>query len=178
MTATPYRRLLGIALLFSLSSCDSGPSKEEQAKAAAEAAEAEAEKKRIEERRLKREAEERAEAEAEQKKKDAIAALAVLPEKLPKKLDKACAAMVEAQNKFMERAYADEPETLEKWKANPSAQQMIAATCKKSGSVQAAACQAHALENAPPEFAKSFPELLAACNEKYGANKAGSVPPS
>lgn len=170
--------LVALALGVSLGACDDSAKKEAAAREAAAKAEAEEQARALEERRKKREAEEKAAAEAEKKHQEQIAALAVLPEKFPKKLDKACDMMVEAQNEFMNRAYADEPEKLEKWKANPAAQQMIAATCKKGGSVEAAACQAHALEKAPVDFAKSFPELLAACNEKFGAAKGGGVPPA
>lgn len=169
--------LLSVALGLSLAACDdSAAQKAAQEKAAAAEAEKAEEEKRIEERKAKREAEEKAELEAAAKKQEQIAALAVLPDKYPKKLDKVCAEVGKAQNAFMDRVYADDPETLEKWKATPSAQEMIVATCKKGGSVEAAACQINALNQASADFKKSFPELLSACNEKFGPSVAATPP--
>lgn len=168
---------LPVALAFGLVACDDSAAKQKEADEQAAKAKAEEEERAAaEERKKKREAQDQAEAEAEAQRKAQIDALAVLPEKFPKKLDKVCADVGKAQNDFMDRVYADQPETLEKWKANPSAQQMIIAQCKKTGSVESAACQVNALNNAPQEFSKSFPELLSACNEKFGPAAAAAPP--
>lgn len=170
-------------LLFSaacglvLTACDDSAQKEAEAKAVAEAKAAEeAQQKKADELRLKREAADKLEAEAEAVRQAQIDALAVLPAKFPKKLDKVCQEVGVAQNAFMDRVYADEPETLEKWKANPSATQMIVATCTKGGSVEAAACQINALNEAPADFKKTFPELLSACNQKFAVGGAATPP--
>lgn len=95
--------------------------------------------------------------------------MTVLPDKLPKRLDKACKGVGEALDGLMKRHYADEPDTLEKWKMASRMQlPVIAQSCEKSRSLEVAACQKTALEQAPVEFKKTFSDLLAACTRKYG----------
>lgn len=169
------------SLLFIPVACDSGgdaPSAE--AKAAEAKAQEEAElQKRLEERRKKREAEQKAKEEEEAKKEAALDALAVLPEgvKMPKKLDKACAAVGEAQMAFFERMY--EGETLEKLKSSAgTAIPMTVGTCKKSGAIEVAVCQKHALETAPPDMKQALSLILRKCIDKFGKNPgSGAVPP-
>lgn len=174
-----HSKITCLAILSSclvVAGCDSGANNQDPAAAAAEAkAKEDAElQKRIAARRAEREAKEKAKQEEEQKKQEAIAAVAVLPEKLPKKLDQACEGVWEAQQGFMERLYGDNPETVEKWKAAAGTQKpMTITTCKKAGSIEAAACQIHALENAPPELKKELPAILRYCIDKF----AGGPPP-
>jgi len=169
-------RLCTLVLVPSLAACGGPTSKEptDTKKAAAEAAaKADAKKKEdeaIARRRAEREAKEAAAEKAAAEKKAKIDALAVLPKKLPKKLKKACEAVVEANDAFMKKHYADDPKTLERWNMAKGTQLgMTRQQCIKEGSIEVAACQAHALQNAPAELKKDFAQLLLACKEKFGA---------
>ena len=135
--------------------------------------------KRIEERKQKRLAEQKAAEEAEERKQAAMQAVAIVPEPLPKSLGKACDAVGEAYDAFMQRMYADEPDTLHKWNdAKDTQLPMTTATCIKGASLQAAACQKHALDQASEELKGAQTELLRLCIDKFGrANKGGAVPP-
>lgn len=162
----------------SASACDSGDSSKPAPDATKNNEDAELEK-RVAERREKRLAEQKAAEEAEAKKKAALDAVCVLPKNMPKKLADACKAVGEAQDAFMKRMYADDPGTLEKWSSAKNTQlPMTITTCTKTGSIEAAACQANALTQAPPELAKELPELLRTCIDKFGKGAAGgTVPP-
>lgn len=162
--------------------CDSAPSKSD---AAAEAAKAEKEKeeaesaKRTEEFRKKREADEQKKKEAEEAKLAAFDAVCVVPEgaKKPKKLTQACQAVVDAHDGFMNRLYAGDTETLEKWNSAKGTQvPFTLATCNKTGSLEAAMCQKHALDNAPAELKEDAPELLRRCIDKYAGGRAAKGP--
>ena len=167
-------RTLTLALVTSfllplVPACDNS---EEEAKKAAEA-KAAADKKKAEEEKLAarkkaREDKKKAEKEAEEKKKAEIDALCVLPEKLPKKLDKACEEAGVAYDKFMERVYGDNKEVMEKWQQGKKMQmQMMQGTCMKTGSIEAAACQTNALNTAPPEMKKAVSDFAIRCGEKF-----------
>jgi hypothetical protein len=170
-----------LALLISASAaCDSGGEDKSAANAAAEAkAKEDAElEKRLAERKKKREAEQKAKEEEAAKKEAALDALAIVPEgaDMPKKLDKACAAVGEAQMAFFERHY--EGESLEKLKSSAgTAIPMTVTTCKKSGSIEAAVCQKHALDTAPTEMKQELSMLLRKCIDKFGKQPAGGVAP-
>lgn len=170
--------LLSALLCSSLVACDSGESKPKADPAAEAKAKEEADKKaRIEERRKKREADAKAKEEEEAKRKAAIDAVLVLPEKMPKKLDKACKAVAEAQDGFMNRLY--EGETVEKWNNAKGTQlPMTIAQCTKQASLEVAACQQNALTIAPPELKKELPELLRGCIDKFGKKAEGDTPPA
>ena len=117
-------------------------------------------------RRAKREADEKAAKEAEAARIAAVEALAVLPEKLPKDIKKACDAVADAQLKFFEKMF--EGAELEKLKAAQGTQRPMAiASCTKSGSIQAAACQANALNAATDKsLGKSISDIMRVCLEK------------
>ncbi len=169
--------IFSVTLCFSLGACDSGNSAPKPNPAAdAKAKEADEKKKRVEAKRLEREAKAKAEKEEAAKHQAAIDALLVLPEKMPKKLDKACKAASEAQDAFMLRHY--DGDAVEKWNAAKSSQlQMAVATCTKLGSIESAACQANALATAPTELKKALPDILRGCMEKFGKPAAGGPPP-
>lgn len=174
------------ALLASIAAlapgCDSSPSASNAAaeKAKADEAKEDAEAaKRTEEFRKKREGEEAKKKEEEEAKAAALAAVCVVPEvgKKPKKLSKACEDVVAAHDGFMNRHYADDPETLEKWNAAKGTQvPFTLATCNKTGSIDAALCQKHALETAPAELKKDAPEILRTCIDKFAAGRTAKAP--
>jgi hypothetical protein len=170
--------LLTAILCSSLAACDGGDAKPKADPAAEAKAKEEADKKaRIEERRKKREAEAKAKEEEAKKHQEAIDAVLLLPEKMPKKLDKACKAVGDAQDAFMNRLY--EGETVTKWNNAKGTQlPMTIAQCTKHASLEVAACQANALTIAPPELKKALPDLLRGCIEKFGKKPEGDTPPA
>ncbi len=157
-----------------LLACDDGG----KAKAAVEQKEnaAEEEKKAaIAARRKKREDAQKAEEEAAAKVTEEISKLCVLPEKMPKKLGKACDAVATAQDGFMKRHF-NTPELLKKWEAGKAMQlKMATDSCMSMASLEVAGCQANALEHAPVELKKKLPDLLRTCLEKFGP-KGGKAP--
>ncbi len=164
---TSLLSLLLLAFAVSAPACDNS---EADAKAAEEAKKKADEKKAeddaLAKRKADREAKAKAKKDAEEAQQKAIDELCVLPEKLPKKLDKACEAAFEAQDGFMQRHY--EGEALAKWNGAKSGQkQSSVAMCQKAGSIEAAACQTEALNNAPEELKKQLPDLLRTCMEKF-----------
>ena len=173
----PVVRPLAHAICFSLCfalvgpGCDSASGgKDAAAEAAAKKEKEEEEKqKRIDERRKKREAEEAEKKKAEEEKQAKLDAICVLPETLPKKVDKACEEVATAQDGFMQRLYADKPETIEKWNNAKGTQIPLTVTqCKKAGSLEVAACQKHALESATVELKKEIPGIFRTCIDKFG----------
>ncbi len=167
---------LASLLVFSLSACGGGgpPKPSAKEKAAAAAAKAEAETKAaIAKRTEARLAKKKAEEEAAAKKMEAIAALAKLPEKLPKNLKKACDGVEKASNAFMTRHF----EGLDQQKISMQTQ-MMKKRCLSGGSVEVAACQSVAMDGASEEFKKDLPELIKACMKKFGAEgeKEGEAP--
>lgn len=122
-------------------------------------------------RRADREAKEQAVKDAEAKKQQQIKDLAALPEKLPKKLDKACDEVAAAQDAFMQKWF---PDQASQWASGKSTQlDLTRKTCVGGGSIEVAACQAKALADAPEELRKEIPALLTACIEKFGPKPAG-----
>jgi hypothetical protein len=136
--------------------------------------------KELEERLAKKRAEREAEEKAKQDKANAIKALAALPEEMPKDLTAACEAVATAQDEFMKRNF--EGEGLKRWEEAKGTQLGMAKTgCVKKGSVEIAACQVVAMNNAPPEFKKDLPDILAACIEKFdggGGGEGAAAPPA
>jgi hypothetical protein len=163
-----------LALLL-LTACDSGSKpKQSPDDAAAKKAASEAEDaKKIEERRKKREEEAAAKAKADEERKQQIEALCVVPPdvKKPKKLDKACEDLAQAQMDFFARQYAAEPETLEKMKATAPLQK--ANILKMCSSMDVALGLKHAFDTAPMGFASSTNDLIATCLQKLGQPEAG-----
>lgn len=136
---------------------------------AKKAAEDEADAKKVEERKKKREEEAAAKVKAEEERKQQIEALCVVPKdaKKPKKLDKACEDLAQAQMDFFARQYEKEPETLEKMKATAPLQK--ANILKMCTSMDVAVGLKHAFDNAPPGFVSSTNDLIATCIQKLGA---------
>lgn len=170
------------ALLVALSVAACGPSGPSEAEIAAQKKK-EDEQKASEEKRAKikadREAAEKAKKDAEEKEAAEIDALAVLPETLPKKLDKACDERAKAEDEFMLKHY--EGDVVDKWNAAKSTQLGFAKQgCIKAGSIEVAACQIQAMRSAPVELKKKLPDLLKRCMDKFGGEGGGEgeAPPA
>ena len=158
----PVLRAVGVAALFCVAACggESKPAEVKKQDAPAEAAKpAEPEKNKY---TLEREAKAQAAKDAEAKKVKMVDELAVLPEKLPKKLDKACEEVGVAMDGFMLKWF---PDNWAKLKTKQMAD--LKESCTSTGSIEAAACQAKALAAAPEELNKAVPEILRACIEKF-----------
>lgn len=159
-------------MCLTITACDS--SKAEPAPAKGEEKKEDADfDKRMAERKAKREADEKAKIEAEAAKKVAIEALCVMPDKkkIEKDPKKACAAVGAAHDKFMQKHFT--AEVLEKWNAaKGTAVPMTVAQCTKASSVEVAACQVNALENAPVELKDESAGLMRGCIEKFGPGSA------
>lgn len=170
--------VFSVILCFTVGACDSGNSAPKADPAAdAKAKEIEDKKKRVEAKRLEREAKAKALVDGEAKHKEAVAAMLVLPEKMPKNLDKGCKAASDAQDAFMLRHY--DGEAIEKWNAAKATQLQMAVTqCTTVGSIEVAACQANALNTAPTELKKALPDLLRGCIEKFAPKGAAPPPPA
>jgi hypothetical protein len=123
--------------------------------------------KAMAERKAKREADDKAKGEAVEAKRAAIDKITVLPEKLPKKLEDACNAVGEAQDRFMQRLHTGD--VLTKWtEAKENQIPMTIVQCASASSLQVAGCQTSALDNAGPELKEDLPEILKVCIDKYG----------
>jgi hypothetical protein len=112
---------------------------------------------------------EKAAAEAEEAREDAYGKAIALPAELPPTLDKACAEMSAAYDAFMQSKLADT--ALARWQATKEVDLAKGVDhCKKTGSIEVAACQAHALRNPPPTATdKSGRDLLLRCEGKFGS---------
>ncbi len=174
LSALPFALLLSVT--FALPACDSGPS-EAELKAKKDAEEkAAAEEKAREDARAKREAERKAEEEAEQKKKDAIDALAVIPEDAeePKDLKVACDDVAAAQDEMMQKYLPEDKKS--GWDAGKKSQLDFAKSgCIKNGSIKAAMCSANAMRTADAEMYKEFSALIAACGVKFPKDGGGDA---
>jgi hypothetical protein len=154
------------AATFTASGCDSAKDApaEDPAKKAEEAPPAE---DPLAKRKAEREAKAKAAEEAAAAEAAAIDALAVLPDVLPKKLDKACEERTKGEDDFMHKHY--EGEALAKWESAKGTQLGFAKQgCVDAGSIEVAACQVNAMKNAPTELRKKLPDLLKRCMEKFG----------
>ena len=167
----PTSKLLLSALLLcaALPACDKKEEKKDDAKE--EKSEAD---KELEERLAKKRAEREAEEKAKEDKANAIKALAVLPEEMPKKLEAACDGVAQAQDEFMKKHY--DGEGLQRWEEAKGTQMgMLKTNCIKAGNIEIAACQINAMNNAPGEYKKDLPDILAACIEKFSAGAEGDA---
>lgn len=127
----------------------------------------------LEARRKEREAKEAAEKRAADERNALLERITELPAKLPRDVKKACQAVADANVAFMERAMADDEAALAKWQELKATQiQMTTQQCTREGSVEVAACQAAALEKAPPDFKKDIPLIFMRCKDKFGAGAA------
>jgi len=160
-------RTVGATALLLLVACGGGAPAAETKKqdAPAEAKQAEPEKNKY---TLEREAKAQAAKDAVEKKTKMVDELTVLPEKLPKKLDKACEELGAAMDGFMLKWF---PENWPKLKTKQMAD--LKESCTSTGSIEAAACQAKALAAAPEELNKAVPDILLACIEKFAKKPAG-----
>lgn len=123
--------------------------------------------KKIAERKAERLAKEKAKKEAEDKRNAAIDALIVQPDKKPRgRLERVCKTLAKSHDAFMLRNY--EGATIEKW--NGAKKMQLAQTTKMchGQTIEAAACQIHALDNAPKELKNALPDFLGRCIEKFG----------
>lgn len=121
-------------------------------------------------RKADREAKEQAVKDAEAKKLKLVQDLAVLPAKLPKKLDKACDEVAAAQDAFMQKWF---PDQASQWASGKGTQLgLTKKTCVSGGSIEVAACQAKALTDAPEELRKEIPALFTACIDKFAKKPA------
>ena len=122
-------------------------------------------------RRAEREAKAAAAQAAEAEKQAQIAAVATLPDKLPKNLDKACDEVAAAQDAFMRKWF---PNELSKWESAKGTQMgLTKTTCTGTGSIEVAACQAKALTDAPEALRKEVPALFSTCIDKFGPKPSG-----
>ncbi len=140
----------------------------------AQKAEEEALKKAFAERKAKEEA------EAAELKKE-IDALLGLPEELPGDLDAACMSLIEQWEQFVKKtnqdddgailAFYDEKKTILGERKTK---------CMKVGSIEAAACSAKALADAPATLKGKGLDILSACAEKYAPDAVGprDAPPA
>jgi hypothetical protein len=168
-----------VLLAWGVAGCGGGAAQaeEKQKKEEAAAAKKAEEEDGIKKRKAEREAKEAAAKQAEADKQEKIKALAVLPDKLPKKLDKACDAVAAAQDQFMVKWFPDQKD---QWASGKGTQLgLTKTTCIKGGSIEVAACQASALSNATEDLRKEIPGLFSACIEKFGKKDgdAAAVPP-
>jgi len=172
-------RPLAACLTFALLSAACGPSGPSPEEVAAKKAVEDKKKEKedaLAERKAKREAEAKAKKDAEEAELAAIAALAVLPAEMPKKLEKACDARAQAEDDFMAKHY--DGEALEKWNSAKSSQLGFAKQgCIKAGSLEVPACQIEAMKNAPDEMRKKLPDLLRACMDKFGGGAEDAAAP-
>jgi hypothetical protein len=156
-----------ILSLFALGLATFACDKQDTAKTEDKAEEKSDSDKAVEERLAKKRAAREAEEQAAEAKVEAIKALATLPEEMPKDLATACKGVAEAQDQYMQRHY--EGEGLERWEQAKGTQMgMLETGCVTAGSLEIAACQINAMNNAPSEFKNNLPDLLAACMEKFG----------
>jgi hypothetical protein len=144
-----------------------------------EAAKKQEEKKKAEDeamakRKTEREAKEKAEKDAEAAVAAQIDALCVLPEKMPKKLDDACAARAKAEDDFMNKHFDGDARA--KWNEAKGTQLGFAKqSCIKTAKIEVPACQVEAMNNAPAEFKTKLPDLLRRCMDKFGTEAGAEI---
>jgi hypothetical protein len=103
---------------------------------------------------------------------DALAArldaLAVLPAKRPKTLEKACGQMLAAYDRFMRKVLVGD--MLTKWTTGGNEMQIAVfrKECLKR-TIDVAMCQASALDAATPDLEKQLADLMGRCAAKFGA---------
>ena len=117
------------------------------------------------------EAEPEAEPEPEPELLTDIDALCVLPEVMPGSLDGACEAVSVEMDGFMQRGVEADSEARERWERAREVQlSMTIAQCMKVGSIEIAACQAHAMRRAAPELRGELPQLMMRCIERHAGS--------
>jgi hypothetical protein len=164
--------LCSILLCTGLAACDKPDEKKDAKKD--EPTEAD---KEVAERLAKKRADREAAEKALLDKAVAIQALAVLPETMPKDLAAACDAAATAQDEFMMRNF--EGEGLAKWNEAKGTQLgLVKSGCVSAANIEVPACQANAMNNAPPEYKKDLPDILKACMDKFIGGGEGAAPPA
>ena len=136
-------------------------------------AEADTKAAEIEKRRKEREAEAKAKEAAEKEHAAKIDALAVLPAKVPKKLDAACKQLLAAYDRYMLSVLEGDMQT--KWKTGGNEMQLalFRKECLKR-TPEIAACQANALSSLPVEMRTDIATVMERCAAKFGPDaKAG-----
>ena len=151
-----------------LAACDSGQDDAAAKKKAEEAEKAAKEKEALAKRKAEREAEEKRKADEAAAQQAKIDALAVIPDGLPKTLDKACEAMLKAYDEYMQKVL--EGDGLTKWKTGGNEMQLAVfrKECLKRD-IPTAMCQAHALGAAPPDMKPQLADIMKACADKAAA---------
>lgn len=97
-----------------------------------------------------------------------LAALAVLPAEKPKTMVKACDALLDAYHSFQLSTREGDDKAILEWysrKKNVLGKRRL--RCMQLDSIDAAACQTHALQNAPATLAEHEQTLLQTCAKKF-----------
>ena len=143
-----------------------GSGEDEKTKAAREADEAKR-KEAFAERKAKEEAEKAA---YEEKMNEII----TLPEKMPKNVKTACKDLLDAYHEFILKSYEGDDGAILDWYNNRKAEELGArrGKCVKIDSLEATACQIHALNAAPPKWREKELEIISRCVQKYAPEKA------
>jgi hypothetical protein len=169
-----------LLMLPALAGCNGSaggqPSADEKKAAEAKQAKEDADAAAIAERKAKREAREKAEAEAAKKRDDEVARLCVLPPTLPKDPVAACEAVGKAHDEFVRRVGT--PEIIAAWEGGESEKTipMAVVQCTQADSLEAAACQKNALDNADAQMLDHTKLLLQTCIDKFPSKRRGGAP--
>lgn len=171
------------ALTLAVPACGGGG--EESAKELEAAAQAALNTKGDEATRKAREADEarrKAEFAAKKKKTEeekaayeaTMAEIITLPEKMPRSTDAACKELTEAFHEFMLKALDGDDGAILDWYNNKKKETLgeRRGKCVKIDSLEAAACQIHALRAAPIGWRDRELDIMARCVQKYAPEKA------
>lgn len=178
----PTPRAPSIVLTLALAGACGGGDKASEPASIAKALSYESKERKAAEAAEARAREEAAKKKAEQEAKaralsEAIDQAAVLPEKMPKKLADACVQVAEAYEGFM-RANRD-AKTVSQWFDKKTHNIVRTRTICMKGTLEGAACLAHALAHAPDplldEGEDGVRRLKDACAAKFGVD-AGKPP--
>jgi hypothetical protein len=89
---------------------------------------------------------------------------------LPATLPEACTRVHQAYDAFMTRVVEADPTAAESWTAQRAGQlKMTEMICTKNGSIEVAACQAHAFDHAAVQHRPQLQGIMRRCLEKFGA---------
>ena len=130
---------------------------------------------RLAKKRADREAAKKAEEDAETAKQAKLEEICVLPEEMPKDLEKACDAVGVAMDGFMLRLF--EGDAVTRWNEAKGTQLgMAKKDCLAKASIENAACQANAMNLATVEIKKALPDLQLKCVEKFVTAEPAAPP--
>jgi hypothetical protein len=180
---TTLASVLALPLVLALPACggggeQSGKELEAAAQAALNSNADEATKKAREADEARRKAEFAAKKKKEEEEKAAyeakMAEIITLPEKMPRNVDAACKELTEAFHEFMLKALDGDDGAILDWYNNRKKETLgeRRGKCVKIGSLEAAACQIHALRAAPIGWRDKELDIIARCVEKYAPDKA------